>query len=326
MTGVDDTKTVAVLGLGNMGGALAEALLSAGFSVIVWNRTPSKSVPLVERGARAAKSAAEAAQATDITIVCVTDHAATMSVIQNDAVAKALEGKLLAQLGVITAKESRQTASWAEAQNINYLEGSIIGLPNEVRNTVATLVCSGPKKVFDANKDVLSVFGNPEHVSETTGAAYDFDKAYYAFGYAMMQGFIQGAALAHASGFSIEAYTRIMTARVPIFAERLNRLGSLIADRNHDGNQATLEMWADSYAKSLDLCRTLGVDDTLPTALMRNFEKAIDSGYGEKEISAVFEVLLPKSDKNSNQLVRFGDFCLCRYCRRMTAEWAHRTS
>lgn len=57
MTDVDDTKTVAVLGLGNMGGALAEALLSAGFSVIVWNRTPSKSVPLVKRGARVAKRA-----------------------------------------------------------------------------------------------------------------------------------------------------------------------------------------------------------------------------------------------------------------------------
>ena len=295
MTHGDDTKSVAVLGLGNMGGALAEALLSAGFSVIVWNRTPSRSVPLVERGARAVKSAAEAVQGSDITIVCVTDHAATMSVIQNDAVAKALEGKLLAQLGVITAEESRQIASWAEARNIEYLEGSIMGLPNEVRNTAATLVCSGPKRVFDANKDILSVFGNLEHVSEAIGAAYEFDKTYYPFGYAMMQGFIQGAALAHASGFSIETYTRVMIARLPVFPERLKHLGSLIADRNHDGDQAALEMWADTFAKSLGLCRALGVDDTLPTALMRNFEKAIESGYREKEISAVFEVLLPKS-------------------------------
>ena len=42
-----------------------------------------------------------------------------------------------------------------------------------------------------------------------------------------------------------------------------------IADRNHDGNQAGLYVWADTFAKSLKLCRTLGVDDTLPTALMR---------------------------------------------------------
>lgn len=291
----DHTKTIAVLGLGNMGGVLAEALLSAGFSVIVWNRTPSKSAPLVERGASAAESAAEAAQAADLTIVCVTDHAATMSVIEHDAVGKALEGKLLAQLGVITADESRQIASWAEAQSIDYLEGSIMGLPDEVRNTAATLVCSGAKRVFDASKDILSVFGNAEHVSETIGAAYEFDKTYYPFGYAMMQGFIQGAALAHASGFSIEAYTRVMTTRLSVFPERLERLGTRIADRNHDGDQAALEVWADTFAKSLALSRTLGVDETLPAALMRNFEKAIEAGYREKEISALFEVLLPKS-------------------------------
>jgi 3-hydroxyisobutyrate dehydrogenase-like beta-hydroxyacid dehydrogenase len=295
MTDGDDKITVAVLGLGNMGSALAEALLSADYSVIVWNRTVTRSAPLIERGARAAKNVVEAAQASHLVITCVADHAATMSVIQNDAIAKALEGKRLAQFGVVTAEESRQLASWAEERNIDYLEASIMGLPDEVRKAAATLVCSGPKRVFDANKDVLTVFGKAEHVSEATGAAYEFDKTYYPFGYAMMQGFIQGAALAHACGFSIEAYTRVMTSRLRVFPGRLERLGSLIADRDHDGNQAGLDVWADTFAKSLSLCRKLGVDDTLPTALMRNFEKAVESGYREQEISALFEVLLPKS-------------------------------
>jgi len=78
----------------------------------------------------------------------------------------------------------------------------------------------------------------------------------------------------------------------------LNPLGSSIADRDHDGDQATLKVWADSYAKSLELCRSLGVDDTLPTALMHNFDKAINSGYGDKELSAIFEVLLPQENGN----------------------------
>jgi hypothetical protein len=71
-----------------------------------------------------------------------------------------------------------------------------MGLPDEVRNAAATLICSGPKRIFDSCREFLSVFGKTEHVSETTGAVYDFDKTYYAFGYAMMQGFIQGAAQA----------------------------------------------------------------------------------------------------------------------------------
>lgn len=295
MASAGNSKKVAVLGLGNMGRALAESLLSGGYAPVVWNRTVSKSVPLVKRGAREAKGAAEAAREADGVIVCLADYAATKAVIESQSVAEALEGKLLMQLGVITAEESRETARWADACGIDYLEGSIMGLPSEVRIAAATLVCSGPKRLFDASKDVLSLFGNAEHVSETIGTAYEFDKTYYPFGYAMMQGFIQGAALAYASGFSIAAYTRIMKQRLAVFPERLERLGPLIADRNHEGDQASLEVWADTLGKSLSLCRELGVDDRLPKALMDNFETAIRAGYGKKEISALFEVLLPRN-------------------------------
>jgi 3-hydroxyisobutyrate dehydrogenase-like beta-hydroxyacid dehydrogenase len=106
MVEIDKTKKIAVIGLGNMGSALADALLIAGFPMTVWNRTASKSESLVKRGAKAANSVAKAAQNTDITIVCVSKYATIMSIIHNDAVAKALEGKLLAQLGIITAEES----------------------------------------------------------------------------------------------------------------------------------------------------------------------------------------------------------------------------
>lgn len=42
MTESDEPKTVAIIGLGNMGRALAEALLANNQNVIVWNRTDSK--------------------------------------------------------------------------------------------------------------------------------------------------------------------------------------------------------------------------------------------------------------------------------------------
>jgi 3-hydroxyisobutyrate dehydrogenase-like beta-hydroxyacid dehydrogenase len=295
MAKANDPETIAVIGLGNMGSALAQALLTAGYPLTVWNRTVSKSRVLVEQGAMLANSATEAAQDAASTIVCVSEHESFVSVIHNDAVAKALQGKLLVQLGVVTAEQGRETGSWAQAQGINYLEGSILGMPNNIINATATLVCSGPKTVFDAYSDILSTFGNSHLVSETTGHAYDFDKVYYCYVYASLQGFFQGAAMAQASGFSIEAYTRIAIERLPSVKENLGRFGNMLARRDHEGDQASLEVWGDAYAKSLDLCRALNVDDTLPAALMHNFEQAISAGYGDKELSAIFEVLLPKS-------------------------------
>ena len=299
MTNANHPDTVSIIGIGNMGSALAQALLTAGFTVTVWNRTVSKAQRMVEQGAILADSPAEAAQSSENTIVCVSDHAAFTSVIHNDAVATALEGKHLIQLGVVTAEQARQTGVWAEARNVGYLDGSILGIPDNVKNATATLVCSGSKTLFDAVQAQLSVFGNSHLVSETIGNAYEFDKVYYSFAYATMLGFIQGAALAQASGFSIDAYTSIVLERIPNVSENFKKFGEQIANRNHDGDQASLTVWGDAYAKSLELCRALEVDDTLPAALMQNFEKAKSEGYGNSEITAIFEVLLPKNASTS---------------------------
>jgi len=291
--------TVSVIGIGRMGIALAEALLVAGFAVTVWNRTLSKAERLAAQGAVLADTPTAAALASENTIVCVTDHEVFVSVIHNDAVAAALEGKHLIQLGVVTATQAQQTGSWAAERNIDYLEGSIIGIPNHVKNATATLVCSGPKTLFEIVKPQLSVFGKPQLVSETIGSAYEFDKVYYSFAYATLLGFMQGAAMAEAGGFSITAYTDIVTDRIPSFEGAFKKYGELIANRNHDGDQATLAIWADAYTKSLDLCRAIKVDDALPTVLMQYFDKAISAGYGDKEISAIFEVLLPQNESTS---------------------------
>ena len=289
-----DHSAVAVIGLGNMGSGLAEALLSAGVPVTVWNRSPGKSDPLADRGATVAETPAHAAANSDVTIVCLSDHDAFVEIIHNEAVANALENKDLIQLGVVTSEQAQQTGSWAGPRNIGYLEGSILGLPDNVKNATALLICSGPQRLFDSYQNLLSIFGSAQLVGEAIGSAYNFDKVYYSFAYAVLQGFIQGAALAHASSLSIDAYTGVVLKRLPVVMENLRRIGDRIAERNHVGDQASIDVWADSYAISRDLCRSLEVDDTLPTALMNNFNKAVNEGYGDKEISAMFEMMLPK--------------------------------
>jgi 3-hydroxyisobutyrate dehydrogenase-like beta-hydroxyacid dehydrogenase len=299
MTNASQPGTVSVIGIGNMGSALAEALLVAGFAVTVWNRTIAKAERIAAQGAVLADTPTAAALASENTIVCVTDHDVFVSIIHNDAVATALKGKHLIQLGVVTAAQAQQTGSWAAERNIDYLEASIIGMPNHVKSASATLVCSGPQALFEIVKPQLSVFGNSQLVSETIGSAYEFDKVYYSFAYATLLGFMQGAAMAEASGFSIAAYTDIVTDRIPSFEGAFKRYGELIANRNHNGNQASLAIWADAYTKSLDLCRALKVDDALPAVLMQNFDKAISAGYGDREISAIFEILLPQNESAS---------------------------
>src|SRR5438034_4934049 len=69
--------TVAVLGAGRMGSAMAERLSSRDVAVIVYNRSPDRARELAERvGARVADTPAEAAAGADVVISMVADDEA----------------------------------------------------------------------------------------------------------------------------------------------------------------------------------------------------------------------------------------------------------
>ncbi len=192
------------MGLGLMGSALAEALLSAGHRVTVWNRTATKAKSLISKGAQGVPSASDAISASELTVICVTDHEATMKLLDNVQVATV--GKTLVQLSTMNPQESRELGRWAKANGLQYLEGSIFGLPSTVIDGDATLVYSGPNEVFDANEQLLSALGAAKHLSSEIGASVTFDRVWYAYVYGVGMAFMQGAAMAHAMGFSLEVY------------------------------------------------------------------------------------------------------------------------
>ncbi|MFD0493920.1 NAD(P)-binding domain-containing protein [Streptomyces rhizosphaericus] len=65
---------VTVLGLGDMGTALARALLRAGHRTTVWNRTAAKAEALAAEGALTAATVGEAVAASPLVVVCLLDY------------------------------------------------------------------------------------------------------------------------------------------------------------------------------------------------------------------------------------------------------------
>jgi hypothetical protein len=79
--GVEKTK-IAFIGLGNMGTGIAQCILKSGHDLIVWNRTATKTGPLVALGARAATTAREAAADSDVVITSLMDDKSVLDVVQ----------------------------------------------------------------------------------------------------------------------------------------------------------------------------------------------------------------------------------------------------
>jgi 3-hydroxyisobutyrate dehydrogenase len=73
-------ERIAFIGLGTMGSAMAQNLLQSGFSVVVYNRTRDRALPLQALGAEIADTPKAAAQKADAVFTMVTDDAASRAV------------------------------------------------------------------------------------------------------------------------------------------------------------------------------------------------------------------------------------------------------
>ena len=290
---IETSTSVSVIGLGLMGSVLAEALLNADHTVTIWNRTPSKAEPLTGKGASCASSVSDAISASDVTLVCVTNHAATMEVL-NDLQASA-NGKTLVQLSTMTADESQELARWAESKGMRYLDGAIFGPASTVATGQTMMIYSGPKELFDANEPLLAALGTPKHLSSQIGASVTFDRVWYAYGFAVSMAFMQGAALAHAQGFSLEVYFDMVKVRSPAILEQCLKRGEKIAARNYETSDARMEIWSHTFEGTLAMCREVGVDDSLPSVVMDLFRRANQSGHSDSDLAAIFEVLISGS-------------------------------
>ncbi len=283
------TKT-GVIGLGSMGAALADALLSSEFDVVVWNRSPEKFERFSDTKAVIAASVEDTASQCDLLVVCLTDHAASMGILDSGVVADQLKSKSIVLVSTISADESMSTAEWVDRHGIAYLAGSILGYPDDVRNQQCMIVYSGPKAVFESCQSVLEALGGmPRWVGESTGIAPQFDKAIYSSYYAHSIGLFHGALICERIGAPLEVFVEATTswdwsAHNADLLERIRK-------RDYSAAEATMDIHAAAYSHIPPLCKKLGISESLPSAISGYFESALKRGYTDSGLSALIEVL-----------------------------------
>ncbi|MFY9237320.1 MAG: NAD(P)-binding domain-containing protein [Roseovarius sp.] len=281
---------VSVFGMGKMGSALADALLGSGHSVTVWNRSAEKCHAAERGGARIAASVVEAVEACDVAVICLADDAAVAATIVRDEVAVSLAGKTILQLSQSTPAQSDQFSEWALAHGIGYLDGSIMGLPSDIRAGNCMIVYSGAALLFEKTADVLHSLGTkPRLVGTVPSLASIFDKAFFSAYYSHLAGLFHGAAMCRAAGAPLDIYFELMIGgwhwQGPDAA-----FADMIISSDYTAEEATLDVHAHAFEQVSPLCDALGVGTDLPDAIVSAMRLAIARGHGDDEIATMVEV------------------------------------
>lgn len=281
-----------LIGLGNMGTAVGERLLEAGYDLVVHNRSLEKAEPLRARGATVAESAGALAAAVDIVLTSLADDSALESVAAEVAAA-ARPGTVLVDLSTVSPAASARVAALAEQASLPYLRAPVSGNPSVVRAGNLTFIVSGPQEALEPTQPVLLAIGRAIHEVGDGEQARIVKLAINLVIVALAEFMAEALVLGEASGVSRAALLETMgdsAAGAPFVKYKTEPL-------LRDDYSAT---FTTSLAeKDLDLvleaAESAGVRLPFAMEIKTLLRSAIEAGYGDDDFMALFPYLQNQS-------------------------------
>ena len=286
------TKThVALLGLGLMGTGMARRLLAAGFRLTVYNRTVAKAAPLVAAGAKLAASPRAAAHGAHVLISMVSDVPASRSLWlgETGALAAAAPGAVLVECSTVTVAWALELAGAARARGLELLDAPVTGSRNQAAAGELNFLVGGTEATLEKIRPVLAAMSKSIVRLGPVSSGTMFKLVNNFMNGVQIAALAEALAMIERNGLDRAKAVELLvngSAGSPM----VKALAARMVDSDYQPNFPLRLMakdltyaWGEGNRNALDL--------TTAAAALEVFQRAIDAGYGEKDIAAVIEPL-----------------------------------
>jgi 3-hydroxyisobutyrate dehydrogenase-like beta-hydroxyacid dehydrogenase len=277
---------VSVLGLGQMGAAIARRLQHVDVELTVWNRSPD---PTAEFETVAA-SPEEAAAGADACITMLSDGAAVKEVVLGAAgvLSGAPPPAVLIEMSTIDLSTSREIASRTAERRVDYIRAPVSGNPSVVAAGNLTILTSGDESAVERVRAVLEAIGPTVHYLGDGEQARVMKLALNLMVAGTAQLLAESLTLGEANGLGRGQMLDVIAASAVGSPFVKYKAGPLLRDDYTSTFSARL------MAKDLRLVAACAADAHVPTPVTELVQKlvddCVDAGLGELD----FMVLLPR--------------------------------
>ena len=297
----DPRLTVGLIGLGNMGTAMAERLLDAGYELVVYNRTPAKVEPLREGGAVVASTPAHLVQQVDVVLTSLANDEAFEAVAE-DVLSSARPGSVLVDMSTVSPAVSARVASFAEAAAVAYLRAPVSGNPTVVRAGNLSFIVSGAREALERVEPVIRAIGPTVHHVGDGEQARIVKLALNLMIAGLAQLMSEALVLGEAAGVSRADLLEVMgssAAGAPFVKYKTEPL--LRDDFSATFTTALMEKDIDLI---LDAAEQAGVELPLANEMKALLRAACAAGYADDDLMALFLHLRSASRYSDQEVVR----------------------
>jgi 3-hydroxyisobutyrate dehydrogenase len=281
---VSDQATIAVLGTGIMGAPMAGRLLDAGFTVRVWNRTASKTAPLVERGAIAADSPADVVRGADFVLTMLADGP-TVHAVMSDALPAMTPDAIWLQAATVGLAHIEALAKLADDAGVTFLDAPVLGTKQPAETGQLVVMAAGPDDAIERSVPVFEAIGRKIIRLSGTGAASKLKL--------VVNGWVLGLTNAGAEAIGL---SRALGVDPELFLETISGGAAdspyvRIKGRAMIDDEYPLSFPLDLAVKDARLIVEAAGDDVdagAAVAALRHLERASELGYGGTDMAAIY--------------------------------------
>jgi 3-hydroxyisobutyrate dehydrogenase len=290
--------TVAFIGLGQMGSAMAGRLLSAGHALQVYNRTAARAAALVQHGARLCATPAEACTGVEAVISMVADDAASRAIWCGAA------GVLQAALkpNVIAIECSTLSQAWvlelagrSAALGLRYIDTPVTGLPETAAAGALTLLVGAAAPDLESARALLGAFSERIIHFGAVGAGTAYKLIINMLGAVQIASLAEALAIAERAGLDLHVVADAVATGQAASPQVIRNARRMVAGDHGRDVIFTPRLRLKDVSYALQLTRELGIASPFGSLAEAAFRQLCEAGLQDANESAILEIARRRS-------------------------------
>ncbi|MDQ3602604.1 MAG: NAD(P)-dependent oxidoreductase [Actinomycetota bacterium] len=286
-----DDKTVAVLGTGIMGAAMARNLLSAGMEVRAWNRSREKAEPLAQEGAEVADNPADAAKGAEFILTMLSDADAVEEAVGGDVLSALAEDSVWLQMSTVGEGGNERLLRLASDHDVAYVDAPVLGTRQPAEQGQLIVLASGPKEVRERSEQVFGAFAGKTVWLGEAGEGSRLKLVVNNWIVGLLGVLAETVAFAEATGVDPAKFLETIEGG-PLGLPYAQMKGSMMVEDDFP-TSFSANLARKDAALVLDSARDHDLHLRIAEAVTARFDEAIQAGHGEEDMAAVYKAARP---------------------------------
>jgi 3-hydroxyisobutyrate dehydrogenase len=278
-----------VVGLGRMGGPLAQRLMQAKFPLMVWDTVPACRKPFENKNRIRIATPGEMARECSVLFFVVPSSKEIAACLKgkDGALQNARKGLVICDLTTSDPAETRKIARRAARRGIHYMDAGMSGGPAGILAGNLTLMMGGDAKVLPRIRRYLAPFAENIFLLGPPGSGHAMKLINNMVLHTIFLATCEGARLAERMGMQVADMIKVFNVSTAYSYASRHRFPNNILNGSWNAQARIYNPWKD-VGIAVRLARECGADVELAERTFAFLEKAVARGMVEQDYSLLY--------------------------------------